>query len=517
MYSTSSLKRKSLRYQYFLWVILLLLAACSRTNEPPNSDEAPSPLPPEVNVENTPLPTEEFEPAPTPSPEVSPSPTSIDLSIPLYTHMGIELVGSNFIEKIPLAAEAGAGWVRMNGVFWAQIEPTEGARNWETAADFEVRAQAISEAGMKLIAIVRRTPEWAQAVPGYYCGPVLPDKLQAFGMFLHDLVARYSQPPFNVKYWELGNEPDIAPTISPPDQVFGCWGDETDPYYGGGYYAEMLNAAYPQIKAADPDAQVLVGGLLLDCNPIDPPIQASGESKDCTPSRFLEGILLNGGGDYFDGVSFHAYDFYSPEANIFGNLSWQGSSEQFNQVPASLAKANYLRALLALYGYENKFLINTETALLCGRGQDDPECTEETFEIAKANYVAMSYTVAKAENFRANVWYHYQKGWRFSGLTSSDLQPHPALTAYRFASQVFEGAFLRETIKDYDNLFGYKFLKSSTEGEIEIWVVWSLDGNAFSVTLPDEPVTVYNVFGEEMPPSQILEVGASPLYLQWMP
>ena len=38
-----------------------------------------------------------------------------------------------------------------------------------------------------------------------------------------------------------------------------------DPYYGGGYYAEMLKIVYPQIKAADPEAQILIGGLLLFC------------------------------------------------------------------------------------------------------------------------------------------------------------------------------------------------------------------------------------------------------------
>jgi len=87
-----------------------------------------------------------------------------------------------------------------------------------------------------------------------------------------------------------------------------------DEYYGGGYYAEMLKAVYPAIKEADPQAQVLIGGLLLDCDPTHPP-----EGKDCKPSKFLEGILKNDGGDYFDIISFHGYPPYSG-ADIGGGL-----------------------------------------------------------------------------------------------------------------------------------------------------------------------------------------------------
>jgi hypothetical protein len=83
---------------------------------------------------------------------------------------------------------------------------------------------------------------------------------------MHDLVARYSVPPYNVKYWELWNEPDVDPALAGligGDIPFGCWGDSTDPYYGGGYYAEMLKAVYPRIKAADPQAQVARGRIAL--------------------------------------------------------------------------------------------------------------------------------------------------------------------------------------------------------------------------------------------------------------
>src|SRR5512145_713220 len=133
---------------------------------------------------------------------------------------------------------------------------------------------------MKMIAIIGSTPTWALK-SGYTCGAVSQAALEEFGDFVFDAVQRYSAPPYNVKYWELWNEPDVV-------NYLGCWGDEADPYYGGSYYAEMLKVAYPKIKAADPEAQVLTGGLLLDCDPVNPPenLQIPGTPKNCTSARF---------------------------------------------------------------------------------------------------------------------------------------------------------------------------------------------------------------------------------------
>jgi hypothetical protein len=116
-----------------------------------------------------------------------------------------------------------------------------------------------SDRGLNIILIIRSTPSWAQKRSGVSCGAVKFEKLSAFSKFVGDAVARYSNPPYNVKYWELGNEPDIDPSLVPSDNPFGCWGDDTDLYYGGGYYAEMLKQIYPVIKAADPEAHVLIG------------------------------------------------------------------------------------------------------------------------------------------------------------------------------------------------------------------------------------------------------------------
>jgi hypothetical protein len=56
------------------------------------------------------------------------------------------------------------------------------------------------------------------------------------------------------------------------------------------------------------------------------------------------GILKAGAGSSFDGVSFHAYDYYTGQRNQFGNLKWNSSWNTTG--PTSLAKIAYIKSVL---------------------------------------------------------------------------------------------------------------------------------------------------------------------------
>jgi hypothetical protein len=252
-------------------------------------------------------------------------------------------------------------WIRQNSLLWSAVEPTKGERDWAAVANLEQAIIETSSSNIGTILIIRSTPMWAQKISGAYCGPILEEELASFGQFLYDAVARYSQPPYNVKYWELWNEPEAPYSASSPNSSYGCWGDPDDTFYGGGYYAHMLQAVYPQIKAADPEAQVLIGGLLLDCDPRPGSNYCAAWGHDERPPKFLEGILLNNGQNYFDGVSFHAYDYYyypTPELGRYSNVLWGSSWDTTG--PVALAKVDYLNELLAQYNVSGKFLMNTD-------------------------------------------------------------------------------------------------------------------------------------------------------------
>ncbi len=118
------------------------------------------------------------------------------------------------------------------------------------------------------------------------------------------MVTRYSTSEFNVHIWEMGNEPDVDPNTVAPDSDFGCWGDADDPFYNGRAFGQMLMTVIPVIRAVDPQAQVWIGGLLLDR-------PCSNDGNIGQPEDFFRGILEAGADPYFDMVSYHAYLGYN--------------------------------------------------------------------------------------------------------------------------------------------------------------------------------------------------------------
>ena len=419
-------------------------------------------------------------------------------------YLGADDPGLNLIKQ------SGAYWVRRNALLWSDVEPVEGVRTWEILTGLESELKAAAAQGLQVILVVRSTPEWAQSLPGSYCSPPKPESLDAFGDFLHEAVRRYSVPPYNVQYWEIGNEPDVAAGLVASDAPFGCWGQADDPYYGGEYYAEILKAAYPQMKSANPQAQVLVGGLLLDCDPVNPPEAqpGSGQLKDCTPARYLEGALAAGAGAYFDGISYHAYDYYAQKLGEYRNPNWNSAWNSTG--PTLIAKANYLRSLLNLYGITGKYLMNTEAALLCGRDGSEPECQSEDYQLTKSYFLAQSYVSAIAEHLTANIWYSLT-GWRATGLVDADVQPNQAYQAFVNSADRLEGAGFIGPLTDFPGVRGFGFERQGRP----LWVLWSLDGQEHNLQFDQLPTSVVDVFGAEIEPAMEITVTLAPVYIEF--
>jgi hypothetical protein len=393
------------------------------------------------------------------------------------------------------ALQAGAHWVRFPVFRWDRIEPVRvNPPDYKWTAVDEASLLNAQAGGMETIAIVHYTPAWAQKYPGSNCGPIKRDALDEFAQFLTALVRRYGAPPYNVRYWELWNEPDVA--VWYDETEFGCWGETGDPYWGGGYFAEMLKKAYPAIKAADPDAQVLIGGLLLDCDPNNPP-----PGKDCRDSKFLEGILRNGGGAYFDIVSYHAYTYYVGGPNPIRNVNWS------NSVTTVPEKTAFLRQVLADYGYQNKPLLNTEVALLCW-----PPVTNDCLE-AQAMYIPRVYAEAMTLNLITQVYYALiNEGWYYTGLLyPSTLIPKPAYRAFATASSHLGSARHQGDATRYGSqIGGYVFSRGSGRGYVD--VIWSADGTTRRVSLP-AGASAYDRYDNLLASSGSVQVGLSPVYI----
>lgn len=443
----------------------------------------------------------------TPVPQVAEGAGS---SVESHSVMGIELYKMDDSWRIDLAHQAGAYWIRRNALLWSEVEPVEGQRNWAAVAELEQELINASARGFQAILIVRSTPEWAQKVPGILCGPIKADKLSAFADFMLEAVARYSAPPFNVHYWEIGNEPDVDYNLVPSESIFGCWGDAADAQYGGGYYAEMLKVVYPKVKIADAQSQVLIGGLLLDCDPVNPPETSagSGEYKNCAPSRFLEGILQNGGGDYFDGVSYHAYENYGGAYGKFDNGNWHSSWDTTG--PVLGAKTSYIRSLLNVYGLTNKYLMNTEVALMCGRTGSEAICLSDDFLKTQSIYVVKSYVMALAEGLKANIWYN-GVGWRATSLWDTQGTTFPSYISYQFVASQLQGAQFVKEVDQFPGVKGYEFTRNNQR----FWVLWSLDGAEHTVQLDSSPIAMSDVSGNGLATDVEIKITLAPIYILW--
>jgi hypothetical protein len=340
----------------------------------------------------------------------------VDSAIPPGV-FGFETARFDAGRSIETAVGTGASWLRRNALLWYDVEPTEGAAyKWDAPRTrlLEEDLRNAAKTNLNVILIVRGSPPWAVAPYEAGCAPINPAKVDAFARFMAAAVERYSKPPFNVKYWEIGNEPDAY--IFPNDAPFGCWGIESDPYYGGEAYGRMLMKAAAAMRQANPQIKILNGGLLL-FRPYDPadPTTRSG--------RFFEGILRAGAGASFDIVSFHSYTYYLPTTSqpLGPQTDW---------------RVNYLRDLLRRYNVPEKPLMRTESALLCVEAT--PDC-----RWAQADYVGRLFARSMRDGLMANIWYKYDRdSFHNTALIDPDDPRMPRITyfAYRQAAEMLSGA-----------------------------------------------------------------------------
>lgn len=424
------------------------------------------------------------------------------------TQFGGEFTGGD-AATVALAESAGMYWVRAHAFDWDRIEPNPpvgGVHTYDWSKVPESLLIQLSANRMQVIAIVKKAPTWAQQQPDVVCGPIKQDALDDFAAFMSAAVQRYSKAPYNIRYWELGNEPDVDPSLVAGESVFGCWGDVDDPYHGGGYYGEMLKVVYPAIKAANANTQVLNGGLLLDCDPDNPPA-----GRDCEASRFFEGMLRAGAGNSFDIVSFHGYPPYTTNGRVqdedFPNWAARGG--------VVMGKIAYLREVMAAYGIQ-KPLIHTEGAVICPEWNTE-HCNPPngTFHQAQAEYVPRLYLRNWANGLIGTVWYPFNgEGWRYSGIVgASTASPKPAYRAFAFVSQKLAGATYLDEVKIYGGVTIYRFTLKN--GNL-LWAVWSKDGTTQTIAVPGGLVSGYNLYGTAFGAVGGLDVTA-PVYLEVRP
>ncbi|MGD8634779.1 MAG: cellulase family glycosylhydrolase, partial [Anaerolineales bacterium] len=101
---------------------------------------------------------------------------------------------------------AGANFVRLL-ISWEGLAPTDiDPEDYDWTALDNAMDLAVSE-GYEVVAELDHNPDWAAS---WERGPVNCVPLSRFTDFVDAVVTRYSAAPYNVKYWEVYNEPDSA-------------------------------------------------------------------------------------------------------------------------------------------------------------------------------------------------------------------------------------------------------------------------------------------------------------------
>lgn len=421
------------------------------------------------------------------------------------TTFGVQMYGatSSGVKTFPSLIESGTSWVRVE-VNWKDIEPNNTTPANYSFSSTDSHLAAAKDGCMNMVATVLRAPSWAATSTD---GVIDKVAMSEFAELVGALAERYDGDGVNdapgspvVNFWELYNEPDGSPL---PNRK--TWGG--DP----AKYAEMLKAAYPAIKAANPNAQVLFGGIAYD---------DFSDQGGHFERLFLDNVLQAGGGSYFDIMNFHVYPFFA--------TNWTG--QDWKKTPGLTEKTNAVRAKLAQFGL-NKPIFITEAGW---HSNSDNEYVPGSHAI-QTRYVIQLFTQSMASNVGFMSWFSLVDPGAFypfqNGLLTVDSPPvrKPAYTAYQIMAREFASAQYQRTLPSTEtgsaDLKVYQFrdnLKKRT-----LYVAWyeTLDDAASrSLRLPAGAATIYDPYWSPTAVNDssdgkadgriTMQVGRQPIYIE---
>ncbi len=206
-----------------------------------------------------------------PAAAISQTPTTIgvaDSAMYFYSQAQIE-------QTLDALQSLGVQNVRIQ-IPWAGVQLWgPNAYDW-TTVDWAV--EAAQARNMGVLAVLSATPWWAGRP--YLSGQ--PDSPEAYAKFAGAVADRYEG---RIAAYEIWNEPNARIFLDPVDPAG---------------YTDLLTAAYPAIKAADPSAIVVAGvvGSVITAGNVT-----------MNPVDFVAGMYAAGAHGFFDALSFHPYQY----------------------------------------------------------------------------------------------------------------------------------------------------------------------------------------------------------------
>lgn len=358
---------------------------------------------------------------------------------------------------LPLIEPSGFSSIRTH-IYWRVVErenTTPDAYNWSYYDDHlrDYRAH-----GLDTMVSIVAYPKWAMR---YACGGGLLEGMDdEWREFVRATAVRYSQPPYSVSIWEIGNEIDGETEVDPEDMerpplsggneptwhFGGCWGDMA------AEYVDFLRIAYEEIKAVDPDAIVTLGGL------------AYTEWEHWFIRDFFDDFLTAGGGAYTDVVGFHWFP-------------------TFQVWPQAVDKARELMQIMSTHDVDKPLWLTETYFADTVRDQNtgdihDRRCGQYEFLTREVPAALGTGEIDRLYWFSFTDW---PAGWSpiDRGLVNREFEPKPGLKVFEMVAETVRGVPSPVTLP---GVAAYRFRLPGTQNES--WVLWAGDGDPVDVTLP---------------------------------
>jgi hypothetical protein len=264
---------------------------------------------------------------------------------------------------------------------WKRVEPVQSDFEW---AKFDQAVAIESAHGIGILGKLVYGSPWDNSAPkGTPLATALmypPSDIYPFVDYAVATVHRYKD---KVHYWEIWNEENQS----------GFW----KPQPNAAQYTQVLMATYRAIKAEDPTATVVLGGL------------STGPD-----STFLKGIKDAGGWDYFDVLAIHSYVTGKPDGSAYER--WITDAKN----------------IVASYGSKPIWITEYGWSSYSGG----------TTTANQSAYLMRSYEIAAAAGVAGNFWFEFvNRGANTSdvyqnwGILNSDLSPKPAYSGFGCEAQ----------------------------------------------------------------------------------
>jgi|SRR5215211_132059 len=305
----------------------------------------------------------------------------------LSTDLTWGIPSSAFAPTGQAISDTGAKWVRLE-VRWNEAEPSKGSYDSTTLARYDRAVDTARAAGAKVLVFVYKSPRWAS---GSGDSMMKPQNPADYADFMRFLASRYAG---KVSAWEVWNEQNTS----------RFWPSGPSP----SSYVQLLKAAYPAVKSADPGALVVFGGL---------------SQNDYS---YVEGAYAAGAKGYFDVMAVHPYPGTNSPETVWSSNGRVGTTvfSGFTEVRSSmLAQGDDKPIWLTEFGW------STTTA---GWGVT---LSQQADYLSRAYRLLENYPyveVAYWYNLRNNWWDNDADTWETQlGLMRTDFTHKPSYDAFK--------------------------------------------------------------------------------------